>query len=193
MKKLNKNYVIEAILVAVAVVAIYSIVQVNVPLTSAAISDVDIGSSVCIYLNNQPIGPCTHNAMMTGGLNWVKTLIGNWSGGGSPVKFITLGNTSTAEDTGGTTLAGQINDCGLAIAEGAYASVGAGNWSLTKQFTVAGCSGGNIVVNTTALYNQSSAPTCASPCMMFAGKNFENPVTLMNGDQLNITWYIWVT
>jgi len=192
VKKLNKNYIIEAILVAVAVVAIYSIVQVNVPLTSAAVSGVDIGSSVCIYLNNQPIGPCTHNAMMTGGLNWVKTLIGNWSGGGSPVKFIALGNTSTAESPADTTLAGQINDCGLAIAESAYASVGNGNWSMTKQFTVAACPGGNIVVNTTALYNQTGA-SCTGACMMFAGKNFSNPVTLMNGDQLNITWYIWVT
>jgi hypothetical protein len=131
--------------------------------------------------------------MMTGGLNWVKTLIGNWSGGGSPVKFIVLGNTSTAENPADTTLAGQINDCGLAIAEAAYASVGGnGNWSLSKQFTVAGCSGGNIVVNTTALYNQTGA-SCTGACMMFAGKNFSNPVTLMNGDQLNITWYIWVT
>lgn len=186
MKKLNKNYVIEAILVAVAVVAIYSIVQVNIPLTSAAVSGLDIGSSVCIYYNNQPIGPCTHNAMMTDGLNFVKTLIGNWSGGGNPVKWIALGNTSSAE-TDQTTLPGEATSCALSRAEGAYASVGNGNWSISKQFTVAGCSGGNIVINTTALFNNSATG------MMFAGKNFSNPVTLMNGDQLNITWFIWVT
>jgi len=188
VKKLNKNYVIEAILVAVAVVAIYSIVQVNVPLTSAAVSGVDIGSSVCIYLNNQPIGPCTHNAMMDGGRDFVKTLIGNWSGGGNPVKYIALGNGSSAESpTSQTTLNLEIGDCGLTRAEGAYASVNVGNWSLSKQFTVAGCAGGNIVVSTTALFNNSATG------MMFAGKNFSNNVTLMNGDQLNITWYIWVT
>jgi len=188
---LNKNYVIEAILVAVAVVAIYSAVQVNVPVTSSATSKVGFGSSVCVYLNNQPIGPCTHNAMMNGGLNWTRDLIGNWSGGGSPVKYIALGNGSSAESPGDTTLAGQINDCGLAIAEGAYASVNVGNWSISKQFTVSGCAGGNITVNSTALYNQSAA-SCTGNCMMFAGKNFANSVTLMNSDQLNITWYIWV-
>lgn len=187
MKKLNKNYIIEAILVAVAVVAIYSIVQVNVPLTSAAVSGVDIGSSVCIYYNDQLVGDeCTHNAMMTDGLNFVKTLIGNWSGGGNPVKWIALGNTSSAE-TDQSALPGEATSCALSRAEGAYATVGNGNWSITKQFTVTGCTGGNIVINTTALFNNSASG------MMFAGKNFSSPVTLMNGDQLNITWYIWVT
>jgi len=188
---MNK-YAVVAIFVVLVVVAIYSIVQVSMPVMSATVSSVGIGSSVCIYHNGRLIEPCSHNTMTNAGLNWTRDLIGNWSGGTNPMKFIALGNGSTAENSSLTTLPNQINDCGLAIAEGAYAvnQTSSGSWSISKQFTST-CD--NIVVNTTALYNQSSSTCGSGGCVMFAGKDFSSNVTLMNNDQLNITWYIWVT
>jgi len=135
------------------------------------------------------------------GLNWTRDFLA-WSGKSSgQATAIVLGNGSTAEDPTITTLSNQFNAtcCGLTPQAGTVTNQAAtggsqnsGNYSTTYQWTVSGCSGGNITVNTTALYN-NSAPgnSCGAGCVMFAGKNFSAPVTLQNGDQLNVTWYVW--
>jgi hypothetical protein len=190
---MNKNFVIAALLVALVCVTVYSTMQVNVPVTSLVPGTLGIYSSVCIYVNDEQIGDCTHNAMMDVGLNWTRDLIGDAGTSGS-VKNIALGNTTTAETITLTSIPGQINGCVLAPAAGTYAVVGSskGNFSVTYEWTQNGCPG--IVVNTTALYNISApGSSCTSTnCTMFAGKNFDNSVTLQNGDKLNVTWYVWV-
>jgi hypothetical protein len=177
---MNKKYLMVGILLVFVLVAIYSfpvVVQ-----TSEDNSKVSIHSSVCIYKNDELIGPCTHNTMMNAGLNWTRDAIGNAGTAGS-MKNIAVGNTTTAE-TEQASLAGEIAECGLERAAGTYSVVGTGNWSISKLFTTTGCAG--IIVNTTGLFNATSSG------VMFAGKNFTNPVTLQIGDQLNVTWYVWV-
>jgi len=186
---MNKNYIIAAILIAFLSVTIYSF-----PVkTSEDNSKIAFHSAVCIYKNDELIGPCTHNTMMNAGLNWTRELIGNAATSGA-IKNIVLGNTTTAESATATTLAGQINDCGLEPSTGTYTVIttSTGNFSTSKVWT-SSCD--SEIVNTTALYNISApgASCTATNCTMFAGKNFAAPVTLQIGDQLNVTWYVWVS
>jgi hypothetical protein len=177
---MDKNFLIGAILVVLISVAI----SFPVAQTSKDNSQLTFHSAVCVYKNGQSIGYCTHNMMMNAGLNWTRDLIGNASAAG-PMAVIALGNGSTAETNTLTSLPSNITECGLQNATGAYAIVGTGNWSISKTFT-SSCN--NEIVNTTALFNSSSSPNA-----MFAGKNFSSSVTLQSGDQLSVTWYIWVT
>lgn len=179
---MNKNFVILALLVALVSVTIYSFPAIQ---TSGDSSQLDVDSSVCIYVNNKPVGECSHNTMTNSGLNWTRDLIGNAAVGGA-MNVIGVGNGTTAESAALTDLNNRIADCGLAMAAGTYSTtgLGVGNWSITKLFTST-CAG--IIVNTTALYNSTA------PGTMFSGKNFSSSVTLQSGDQLNVTWYVWVS
>jgi len=183
---MNKNFVIAVLSIVLAITVIYSFPAVQ---SSKDSSQLALHSSVCIYKNNEPVGECTHNAMMNIGLNWTRDLIGNGSASGQ-MDVIALGNFTSAETATLTTINNTetnapIPDCGLEPAEGAYSVVSSsvGNWSISKVFTST-CD--DVVVNTTALLNATSSGT------MFAGKNFAAPVTLQSNDQLNVTWFIWV-
>jgi hypothetical protein len=182
---MNKKFVIAALLVVLVCVTVYSTMQVNVPVTSLVPGTLGIYSSVCIYVNDEQIGDCTHNLMMNSGLNWTRDAIGN-AGTSSSMKYIAVGNTSTAE-TEQTSLAGEVTGCGLDRAVGTYAVVGTGNWSVTKEFT-SSCN--SLVVNTTSLFNTTYGGAGQT---IFAGKNFSSSVTLQSSDKLNVTWYVWVT
>jgi hypothetical protein len=130
------------------------------------------------------------------GLQWVRDKLAFGTNASGVATTIVLGNgtgTGNAEDPAITTLPGQQNSsscCGLSPTTGTVVGVGTGNYSTTWQWTVTGCAGGNIAINTTALYNQT-ANGCTGSCLMFAGKNFSTTVPLQNGDQLNVTWYVW--
>jgi hypothetical protein len=130
------------------------------------------------------------------GLQWVRDKIAFGTNASGVATTIVLGNGTnpgSAEDPAITTLAGQQNSsscCGLIPTTATPQGVGNGNYSVSNLWTVTGCAGGNIVINTTALYNQTSNG-CTGACLMFAGKNFSSLVTLQNGDQLNVTWYVW--
>lgn len=144
-------------------------------------------------IEKQYMGP---NNVTNVGINWVRDKISATNGTGI-ANILVLGNGSnpgTAEDVTLITLPGQQNvstNCGMYPQAGAIAIIGNGNFSVSKLFTL-NCTGGNVVINTTALYNQTQdGCTVAGGCLMFAGKNFSAPVTLQNGDQLNVTWYVW--
>ena len=149
-------------------------------------------------IEKQYMGP---NNITNVGLNWTRDFLAYSGKSSGQATTIVLGNGSTAEDPTITTLSNQFNAscCNLVMQAGTVTNQAATggsqnscNYSTTYQWTVTGCSGGNIIVNTTALYNNSAAGnSCGSGCVMFAGKNFTSPVTLQNGDQLNITWYVW--
>jgi hypothetical protein len=180
---MNKNFVIIALLIALVSVTIYSFPAIQ---TTKNFSQLGLHSTVCIYKNNELTAPCTHNTMMNSGLNWTRDLIGNAAASGT-INYIAVGNTTTAETATSTTLPGEITDCSLGRATGTYTvqTVSQGNWSISKVFT-SNCANAEVV-NTTGLFNASSSGT------MFAGKNFAASVTLQNGDQLNVTWYVWVS
>jgi hypothetical protein len=186
---MNKNFVIAAILIAFLSVTIYSF-PMN---TIEDNSQLAFHSSVCVYKNSELIGPCSHNTMMNTGLNWTIATISQVAVASGNMSIIALGNLTSAETATLTfinnTASNQaIADCGMAPAAGTVAWVGTGNISITKEWTDASCN--NLVVNTTALYNQTANGTALT---MFAGKNFASSVTLQNGDKLNVTWYVWVT
>jgi hypothetical protein len=142
---------------------------------------------VCVSYRNagsdewQSLG-CDHNVLYDTGKDLIKTVLGD-TGSGGPVKNIALCNATAGcgePVAGATETWNAITTCGLAEATGTYASVGIGNWSITKTFT-SSCD--NVQTNVTRLKTSTTN---------FAGRSFPL-ATLQNGDQLQITWYIWVT
>lgn len=78
--------------------------------------------------------------------------------------------------------------CGIGRAAGSYSMVSTshGNWSISKVFTVSGSGCDSLPVNGTGLYNATSGNN------LFAETTFTT-ATLQINDQINVTWYIWVT
>ena len=195
---MNKDFILGAVLATIVAAAMFAVTPAN---TSVTPHNLNVWTSAVEaevirtngLVEKQYMGP---NNITNTGLNWVRDMISNTNASGRAV-YIYLGNGSTAEDVTLLNLPNQINNtgnCGLYPPSLTYSIVGTGNYSTTQLWTVSGCTGGNIVVNTTALFNHSAATTTCTGttgCTMFAGKNFSAPVTLQNGDQLNITWYVW--
>lgn len=191
---MNKEFIIGAILVTILAAAIF-----ETPTAQVGFNDLAITSRVCVDVirldgteEKQMCGPADHNTVQNSGLQWVRDKIAFTNTSGVATTIV-LGNYTNAEDGALTTLPGQQNSsscCGLSPTTGTVVGVGNGNYSVTNLWTVSGCTGGNVLINTTALYN-TTANGCTGSCLMFAGKNFSAPVTLQNGDQLNVTWYVW--
>ena len=186
---MNKKYIITGVLLVLATAAIYSFPAIQTSDDSLKLS---FHSAVCIYKNNELIGPCSHNTMMNLGLNWTISSISQVSTASGNMTVIALGNLTSAETNtltfiNSSTENQAISTCGLAPAYGATNWVGNANISISKVFTST-CN--NINVNTTALYNHTTNGTAN---LMFSGKDFASTVTLQSGDQLNVTWYVWVS
>jgi len=195
---MNKNFVIAVLSIVLATAVIYSTVQLNMPVMSSTTSGLfDIGSSVCIYTRSNPddewqlTAPCSHNTMQTSGLNWVRDKIFATNGTGVAT-VLALGNGTNGDALASdTSLSGLIIGCGLDAAADASPIIrGTGNMSVTKLWT-SSCTGA-LIVNATALQNNTGF--CATTnCTLFSTKNFTSSVTLQNGDQLNVTWFVWVS
>jgi len=166
----------------------------NVMLTSMPSSvfgssgqEVKYGSMVCVYHNDELVG-CTENLLVDRGKNLIKDRLTN--GTGVAVDFIAVGNGSRAAAPADTSLQNEITAAtgctNLARTQDtSVVKIGNGNWSYSIKFT-SDCSG--LIVNTTALYNHTSETTG-----FFAANNFTNDVTLQTNDELNVTWYVFVT
>jgi hypothetical protein len=197
---MNKNFVIIALLIALVSVVIYSIplVQTNKYSHVSALYETDVQTQVKHNGIWGPIVDQGHNTVPNIGLNWtMDKLFATNTVSGTPT-VIALGNNTNAEVTtlaniNMTTNNSAIVDCGLAPATISGAnltrlSTSTANVSLSYIF-INTCANA-VIVNTTALYNQTGNGTSNT---MFAGKNFAASVTLQNNDQLNVTWYVWVT
>jgi hypothetical protein len=113
---MNKNFVIIALLITLVSVTIYSF-----PLrTISEAKKLSFNSAVCVYKNGILTAPCMHNAMMNTGLNWTRDLIGN-AIGSNAMKYIAVGNTTTAETVTLASLPGEITDCGMYTGANRYA------------------------------------------------------------------------
>ena len=180
---MNEKYLVLGILIVFLAVYIVSEIQVSSEVSGATIN---YNSEVCIYKNDELV-QCSPNTVTTAGLNWIRDLIGNWTGGDTSMKYIAVANNTdpAAHDPANTTMTGEESCCGLERAEGAYAAVGGknGNWTISKVFTA---NASISEVNATGLFNASASGT------YFAYNTF-TPVNLQANDQLNITWNIWVT
>lgn len=128
--------------------------------------------------------PCNSNTITTDGLNHIKECIGaGTTTTGCVMKYLIVGN-GTAPSSGSSSLDNEISDCGFNRTTAAtYASNGNGNWSYSLTWTST-CD--NLVVNTTALFNETSSGT------MLAGTDFTD-ATLQTDDMLQVTYHTWVT
>jgi hypothetical protein len=162
-------------------------------------------SAVCIYTKpsgattwNLLGGECSHNNVTNAGLNWtIAKISGVKTTTASPATVIALGNYTSAETSTITLINNTANnqaipDCGLVPVNVTspidLSTATTANYSVSNVFTDSNCA--NLIVNTTALYNNTANGTST---LMFAGKNFSASVTLQNGDQLNVTWYVWAS
>ncbi len=184
--------------VAVVLVAVlwFGLSGSQVPATVEEGKAVAIGynSAVCKEVtradgSKEDLG-CKHNLFTSMGKDMVRDLLGIYSSLAA-VNVISLGNATGADQGAANVSLGQEYGanppaaCGLGRAAGSFSNVttSAGNWSVSKVFT-ATCNALNV--SATGLYNATSGN------FLFAETTF-TPATLQTNDQINITWYIWVT
>ena len=127
---------------------------------------------------------CRHNLFTNYGKNITRDLLGSYSNLAA-VTAIGLANNTSAPAATDVVLSGEYTACGMSRAAGTYniQSASHGNWSVSKVFTST-CD--SVVLVETGLYNSTSGNT------LFAETGFTN-ATLQTNDQINITWFIWVT
>ncbi len=126
-----------------------------------------------------------HNLITNIGKEMIQNSVGLVTGTlATNATFQVLGNNS-APVVGDTTLNGLISNCGLAGKGGAYTenTVSSGNWTISSTWTST-CN--NEVVNSTGLYNMSSAG------QLFAGTTFTS-TTLQVNDQITTNYTVWIS
>jgi hypothetical protein len=97
--------------------------------------------------------------------------------------YIAVTANATAAAAGDTTLTAEETTNGLARAAGTFAyNAGGPNYTLSKTFTYSG--GSPITLAKAAMFNASSAGT-----MVFEAV-FGSTATLVNGDQITVTWTV---
>jgi hypothetical protein len=143
-----------------------------------------------------------HNLLTNMGRNITRDCLVGAGCGASTLKIISLGNATNAGEPGTETAAdvvlasesttaactlerashgtGTVNYQAPNSTSGANAN---GNWSITNTFTNSCLA---LAVNSTGLYNATSGN------VLFAESNFTT-TTLQTNDQINITWFIWIS
>ena len=134
---------------------------------------------------------CGSNILVNNGRNMIQDrMTGSQTGN---LSVINVGGNLTAMTTASTNISNIFNAAsGLSPAVGAIYNATdpltqVGNTSVTHTFTAAA---DNLYVNQTGLSNESLLVT--SGAALFAGEGFTN-VVLQTNDQLNVTWYWWVS
>lgn len=133
---------------------------------------------------------CGHNLFTNLGKNISRDLLGlqPFAAGTGAVNVIGLGNSSTTQLSSDTVLGSEWVNCGLGRAAGTVSKIDSsvGNWTISNVFTN-GCANDNV--NATGLYNSTSGNWLfAETTLSGIGNDFLQP-----SDQLNITWYIWIS
>ena len=132
---------------------------------------------------------CVHNIVTTAGKNAIKDYVGLSNAAKANFSTLAVANCSLGQAVGDTDLCGgeRWTTCSVTIAgpdTGFPNSQGTGNWSTSHQWT-SSCD--TVYVNATGVYNSTA------PGTMLAEANWTPVTTLMNGDKLNVTYYIWIT
>ena len=176
---MEKKYLVGTFAVLVMAVIVFGIGGIinTLPVPEGVGQGIKYNSNVCVYKNEELIG-CQHNVITNGGLDMVKTSLGE--GTSNVITDLALGN-EQAPAAGDSALPGLYEDSGLTKASGAYNSNGVGNWSVAHTWT---STGDNKVVNTTGLYKDGGN--------LFAGTSFAS-TTLQTDDQIKVNYTIWVT
>jgi len=140
------------------------------------------------YVNGQPVygdwvlWDSNTNLITNRGKDMIKETIGGATINNTN-RFIAIANNTVAQSASDTNLQGQYSTCSLAGKIGDYASRGTGNWSVSGVWT-SSCD--NVYVNATGTYNTTSSGN------LFQETTFTT-VTLQTNDQLNVTYYTWLT
>jgi len=184
------------VILTVALLGMFSVMQTsNLMASSGSTQGVGYVGMVCREITRadgtfEDLG-CNKNTLINKGKNYTTsqlTSTPDTADASDIISTIQLGNTSApnAEDT---TFQGVIGDCGLAeyttltwISQKNNTGYSNGNVSTNYEWTST-CN--SVVVNQTALVS-------ADDDHYFAGNSFTD-VTLQINDQLNVTWYVWVT
>jgi len=120
------------------------------------------------------------NLLTNNGLTYIKQQLGNVAVSNSSVgRYISLSETSDEPTASWVVLPDEISTSGLARAEGTYTSTGTGTWTIVKTFT----SEDTFTVKVTGLHHASSGSG-----NLIAVVQFTTPVTLADGDSLQVTW-----
>jgi len=178
-----KEYIIGLCLAIAVISSLGTAALITQPTTNTGTetdSVITYHSNVCVSKNGKLLS-CQSNLLTNDGKDYIRELLGAGSADGA-AKYIAVGNGTNTSLTD-STLDAEITTCGLARTTGTYtASGGNGNWTLSKTFDSTCVLS---VVNTTALFNASSGGT------LFSGTNFTS-ASLQSGDQLAITWNVYV-
>jgi hypothetical protein len=148
---------------------------------------------VCVGVNGPAVN-CKHNLFTNMGANLTRQALINGVNG-VITNYIGLGNSSTTQAATDVALASEMGaGCDLGRAQGTISNVTTGcasatcpgNWTISRLFTYSGSCSGVVRVNATGLYQGASGNN------LFAENTFTN-ADLSPNDQINITWFIWVT
>lgn len=170
------------IVIATVILSIITmfILQTNF-LNSMTFSNIKYTGVACIYKNDELI-TCKHNIITDRGKDLIK--IDMMGTGAVTLDKLAIANNTVAQSASDTNLQGEWTTCGLSVATVTPTSVGTGNWSVSNQWTST-CD--NAYVNATGVYNTTTSGN------LFAETTWSPTTTLMNGDKLTVTYYMWVS
>jgi len=186
---MNKKYIIGAGVLLVFLAIVISMSSINQAIVDQGIP---LDGMVCVYKNNELTQPCSHNLFRKAGKNWTRDLLGSWAAGGQAMAYIGIANGSAAgcdDDTDNEidtrTPDGSVDTAtNPAIATYAVNDVSDGNWTLSIVFEAQETIND---INATGIWNDTGTPWAILACDNFTA------VDLLQNDQINVTWYLWVT
>lgn len=205
-----KNLIPIPVILSVVGLIIFSQLSMTGIKNTSEPSDISAGSItytgvICIGINQEAEkGTCKKNLFTEYGRNLTRAALGGILVGGfgatpmNATEFIAVSRSNSSQSGTNTSLQGEygidIPSNGLGrtagtirnITTGCAESTCSGNWTITNTFTA---TADTQIVNATGLFDSN---TGANNNTLFANANFTS-VTLNNNDQINITWFIWVT
>ena len=182
-----KNKKVKYLTLSVMALVAIGLVVFSITTPVAALSGLSMihHAVTCVSVNGNQVG-CSHNVYTSSGMNYTRDLLGKGAGAAwGNVSWVVIGNGSTPTSTSLVLVSQMDPNCALGPQLCAYHEMTniAGNWSCDYQWT-SSCAG-PIGINTTMLHNSTAATNIS-----FAGNSFTT-VSLLSGDKLNVTWYVW--
>jgi len=182
---MNKKVLVTLLILVLIGISVYSInASYSISFSSTNKEGLKEHGAVYVYKNGELVAHST-NIITTRG----KLLIQMAANGTADAYLnnLTVANNTATQVVGDVELQGAYGTlaptCTLAGATATLTAVGAGNQSLTYQWT-SGCN--NAYVNATGIYNATGTGN------LFAETTWTPTTTLQSGDKLNVTYYWWI-
>ena len=183
----KKLLLIPVFLLAIVGVFAFAMIPLSMDNSSPDSISIEYNSNVCktVTRADGTVEPteCSHNLLFTSGKELIEKYLGDTGGAvDDEVDLISLCNAAIGCDeptAAGTEAFNELATLGLSETAGSYSSVGEGNWTISNTFQATG----SVSTNVTRLSNSDT---------VFAGNSF-TLVSLESGDELSISWNIWVS